>query len=199
MHSITTISHFVEMHDFWATILLIIGVVIEGEFILIIAGILAHLGGLSLFEVLFFGYVGSVLKTITWYMLGGWLKKRYPDSSLLLYIEKKVLAILPRFKQRPFWSIFVSKFIYGINHFTLIFAGYMNINRKIYFKAEYISSVFWVLGLLMLGFFFSHAAFGISHDIRKFTIVIIGFILGFIILQKIISFIYELVEEYAKK
>ncbi len=63
-----------------------------------------------------------------------------------------------------------------------------------YVRAEIISTIIWLLGFLGLGYFFSFAAFSISGNIRQGVLLILIFIGGFLILQRLVSFIYDLVE-----
>src|SRR6185436_1912707 len=158
MHSIQAISHFVHAHQFWAHIFLLVGVVVEGEFVLVVAGIVAHLKGFPFYEAFIFGSLGALAKTVIWYSIGLGMSKKYPNSKFFRYISGKVHSFLPQFKRQPFISIFISKFIYGINHFTLVFSGYTKIKLATYMKAEILSSLLWVPGLLSIGYFFSHTA-----------------------------------------
>lgn len=192
LEQLIPISEFVHNNSLWANFFIIIGVILEGEFVMIFSGILAHLGVLSLYDVLIYSYVGAIFKAILWYSVGGTIKKKYPNGTILTFIENKVLYFIPNIKVKPFWSIFVSKFIYGVGHMTLLFSGIMKLNRMLYMRAEAISSVFWVIGMVFLGYFFSHTAFTISHSIRKSFIIIILFIIGFILLERIIMVIIEL-------
>lgn len=192
MNQLEPISHFIGDHVLWANIFIILGVVIEGEFVMIFAGVLAHLGMLPLFDVLLYSYVGAIFKAISWYSFGNWLNIKFPGRKFFSFVERKVMYFIPQVKEKPFWSIFVSKFIYGVSHITLLFSGIMRINRRVYMKAESISSVFWVVGMVFLGYFFSRTAFGISHSIRKAFIIILLFVLGFILLERIIMVLIEL-------
>jgi len=194
MQSVSFLSHFLASHDLWAKMLLFFGVLIEGEIALIFAGVLLNLRALGIGETILIVSSAALLKTALGYSLGGFLVKRWPKSPFLKYVEKKILLLLPRFKERPFWSIFISKFIYGVNHVTMIFAGFMKANFRIYMKAEILSTIVWLLGFLAIGYFFSHTAIVISHDIKKFGILIILFITGFIFLQRLITFLYDLAE-----
>ncbi len=86
-----------------------------------------------------------------------------------------------------------------MNHFTLIFSGYSKVNFKTYASAELSSSAIWLTALLSIGYFFSSEAIKISHNFKWFTLLIVAFIIGFVLLQKLASFIYELSEENLNK
>jgi membrane protein DedA with SNARE-associated domain len=195
MNTIHALTHFADGYAFLAYVLLFVGVVLEGELVMILAGILAQIGALSMPMVLGISFGAALVKTISWYQLGYLLNKKYSENKFLKYLERRVLYLFPYFKEKPFWSIFVSKFIYGINHFTLILAGFLKINFKTYFKAELYSSILWVLVMTGLGYFFSQTALGFSKDIHRFSLIILLFIIGFVFLEKIIAFLFELFEE----
>lgn len=195
MHFFESYLHFVQSHEAIALFVFVLGVVIEGEFALIIAGIFAALHGWHFYNALLFGFLGAAIKLFLGYSIGRGLAIKYPQSKFFKYVHGKIHHYLPLFSEKPFWSIFISKFIYGVNHVTLIFSGYSKIHFKTYLKAETLSSILWVPLFVCLGYFFSHTALQISNDIRKFTFVIFAFILGFILLERIIVFFYELAEE----
>jgi membrane protein DedA with SNARE-associated domain len=176
--------------------LIFLGVLVEGELTLMAAGILTHIGILEFPVILFLCIVGAVSKTVFGYSLGEFLKKRFPHNKPLHFISRQVFALFPDILQKPFWSIFISKFIYGINHVILIFAGFMGIEYKKYFWAEFFSSIIWVIGIFFLGYGFSYAAFSITHDIRKVGIIILLGVIGFMILGKIIRIVVGIIEDY---
>ena len=78
------------------------------------------------------------------------------------YIEERVFNFMPHFDRKPFWSIFISKFIMGVNYLVIIFSGYKKINYKTYLKAEFFSTIIWAPLLLTIGYFFSYTALNIE-------------------------------------
>ncbi len=196
MQTVTEITSFVILNQFWAYVLLFFGMIFEGEIVLIFAGILTHLGALDLWPSILIAFSGVVIKSFFGYYIGHILNKKFPDSKMFKYLNKKVMNYLPHFFERPFWSIFMSKFIVGINNFTIIFAGYSKLKFKTYLKAEFMSNVIWLSAVVSLGYFFSFAALSITKEIKRFTILIILFVAAFIVIEKLLTFAYELVEEF---
>ena len=197
-HLFGPIYSFVNDHVFWSYVVLFLGVFWEGEIILIIAGVLVHLEVLSPSITLILVILGAFSKTMVGYYLGKYLGKRFPNSKFLKFFEKKVLYFLPRFKERPFWSIFLSKCIYGANNPTIVFAGYLGIDFKKYFKAEFFSSIFWFGIMFCLGLFFSATALSLNHGIRTFMLTVLCFIILFMFLQKFINLGIEIAEDTKK-
>jgi undecaprenyl-diphosphatase len=193
MLSINIIRHFVELHATYAYLLIILGVIIEGEIVVIIAGIFADLGSLNFIVALIATLIGGVLKSIIGYSLGLYLRREHSELKLIKQAEHRVGYFLPRFAERPFWSVFVSRFlVLGLYWFTLLYAGYKRIEMKTFIRAEAASLALWSVLVLSLGFFFSFTALAISRDIRNFLLIILLCFIAFFIIEKIVAFIIEL-------
>lgn len=196
MYTIHLLTRLVENHQILAYVLIFLGLIFEGEFTLISAGILIYLGALNLPLTIFLVLVGSFIKTFYSYYLGKFIHKKWNHTKFFKYIERRVYYFLPNFQQKPFWSIFISKFIMWLNFSVLIFSGYSKINFKTYLKAEALSTVIWVPTLLILGYFFSYTALRISRGIGEFLLVILILFMVFILFDKLVSWLYELFEEF---
>ncbi len=196
MHIFSPLSLFVSAHSAVAYGALFIGVFWEGEITLIMAGVFTHLGIFSWPITILVVVVAATAKTLLGYHLGRYIGKAFPHSPLLKYFERKVFYFLPRFREQPFWSIVISKCIYGVNNATLVFAGYIGADFRKYCLAEFISTTIWLGGMFGLGLFFSQTALNISHNFRSFSLLVILFIVGFIVLLKLINLIIELIEEW---
>ena len=199
MYTVKVIELFVRDNEVLSYIFLLLGALIEGEFILITSGILAHLGALPLLNVFVVATTGAMIKPFVGYWFGGIILKYFPNSRFLHFLEKRIVAILPRIKTQPFWSVFISKFVYGVNHLTLIFAGFLKLPFKKFIIAEFTSTIIWLTGLISLGYFFSHTAFALSRDIKKVSVILLLCIIGFLLVQKIIVFFINLYESYAEE
>ena len=128
MITISHLRHFVELHADFAYILIFLGVIIEGEIVVIIAGIFANLGSLNVFVAFIATMLGGGAKSVIGYSLGFYLQKHHSGKPIVNQAEHRVNYFLPRFAERPFWSIFLSRFlILGLHWFSLIFSGYKKI------------------------------------------------------------------------
>ena len=104
--------------------------------------------------------------------------------------------VFPRFKIKPFWSIFASNFIMGVNYLVVLFCGYEKIDYKKFLKAEISSKLIWAPLLLSLGYFFGYTALHISREIWKFSMVILILFIMFILFDKLVTWFYEIFEEF---
>lgn len=199
MHTVNLLIYFVESHQILAYVLIYVGLIFEGELFLISTGILVHLGALNFWLTLLFVFLGALSKTFLGYALGEFIHKKFNQHKLFIYLQKRVYGILPRFKTKPFWSIFISKFIMGANNTVIIFSGYEKIDYKKFLKAEISATIIWAPLLLSLGYFFSYTALHISRGIWKFLMVVLVFFILFVIFDKLVSWIIELFEEFYDK
>ncbi len=195
MYTVHLLTRIVEHHQVLVYGVIYLGLLFEGEFTLISTGILAHLGALNLWVSLIFVLLGGLSKTLIGYALGEFLHKKFNRHKFFQYIQKRVYRLLPKFKTRPFWSIFISKFIMGANHLVIIFSGYEKIDYKKFLKTEIFSTIIWAPFLLSLGYFFSYAALRLSHNVWKFLVVVLILFTIFVLFDKLVSSIYELFEE----
>ncbi len=200
MLTLSHIRHFVELHADIAYLLIVLGVIIEGEIVVIIAGIFANLGSLNIFVAFIMTMIGGASKSIIGYSFGYYLQRKHSENSIVKYSERRVGYFLPRFGERPFFSVFASRFlILGLHWFTLVFSGYKKIKLRTFAEAELASLMLWSTLVLALGYFFSYTALSISRDVRRFIGIIFLFFIAFFILEKIIAFIIEVTTTKNKK
>jgi membrane protein DedA with SNARE-associated domain len=195
MLSISFIKHFTAENAEIIYILITLGVIIEGEIIVIIAGILAHLGSINIYFAFLATIFGGTVKSVLGYSAGYFLKKNYSHKKIVFQTENRINYFLPNFLKRPFLSIFLSRFlILGIYWFALIYAGYKKIKLSTFIKAEVSSLLVWTITMLSIGWIFSYTALSISRDVRNFLGMILIFFIMFFILEKIIAFFIEIFE-----
>jgi len=199
MDTVNLLTRLVENHQILVYLIIYLGLIFEGEFFLISTGILAHLGALNLWLSLLVILLGGLSKTFIGYALGEFLYKKFNHHRFFKYMQQRVYNILPKFKTKPFWSIFISKFIIGASNIVIIFSGYEKINYKKFLKAEISATIIWAPLLFSLGYFFSYTAFHISRDIWKFLVVILALFIMFVFFDKLVSWIYKLFEEFYDK
>jgi len=192
MHTVQVLNHLVENNQVLAYLLIFFGLIFEGEIVVITTGVLSSLGALNFWVSLVFILAGGLVKAFGGYYLGGFLYKKYSEHSFFRYLKKRVLYFMPRFSEKPFWSIFISKFIMGVNYLIVLFSGYNKINFKTFAKAEILSTIIWASALLSLGFFFSQTALSYSKEISRFSLVVFLLLIVFLLFDKFVASIYRI-------
>ncbi|MFA5841830.1 MAG: DedA family protein [Candidatus Paceibacterota bacterium] len=189
--NITNIVTFVGAHKLATMLIFFAAMVFEGESFLIAAGVLVHLGALSIWEVLAVSILGVFVGDIFWYFIGTVLRKIKRAEPLVFWLAATVDRFLPDFKDKPFVSLILAKYIYGTNHATLIVSGVIGMNIWLFIKAEIVASVIWIAIFLTAGYFFGSVALLISHKVSIYLLVILIFIGIFIAAQRAVSYYYE--------
>lgn len=189
-----TIEHiipFIEAHRYLGYLFLFLMMTLEGEVFLLIAATLAHLGAFKLAEVFVVALAGVVLGNILWYFIGMAVSKNGIAKKIISRAERAVGYFLPHFREKPFSSIFISKFIYGVNHAVVFMSGVLRIDFPLFLKAETLASVTWVVFHTTMGYLFGYAAIQITHKASRFVLILVAFVIGFILLQKFLAYLYE--------
>ncbi len=181
---------FVEVHRYAGYFILFLAMVLEGETILIIAGMLASLNAFDIGDVLWISFAGVVLGNILWYYVGFKVSHKAFANKIILRADKAVMYFLPHFHQKPFKSIFFSKFIYGVNRATVFMSGVFKIKFSLFMEAEVLASIAWVILYAAVGYFFGYAAIQITRNVALLALLAVLFVVGFILLKKIFAHYY---------
>ena len=197
MHTVNILNNLVANHEVWAYLVIFVGLIFEGEVVVIFAGVLSNLGALHFAMALVFILAGILTKIFVLYYLGSLLQEKYNHRKFFQYVEKRISSVMPRFEQKPFWSIFASTFIMGIGWIVMLFAGYKKINYKTYLKAEISSVAIWAPLLLSIGYFFGEAALSVTRELWKFSLVILLLIIGYVLFDKIVAWFYAVFQQFA--
>jgi len=191
LSNFSAITAFVGAHKLAAMLILFGAMIIEGETFLIIAGVLIHLGALSIWEVLAVSAVGALMGDFLWYSLGVGLRRVKRAEKIINGLEVIVRRLLPNFKEKPLISLILAKYIYGTNHATLILSGVIGMNLWLFARAQAAATAIWILVFVSLGYIFGQAAFLISQRVSVFLLLVLLFIVGFIAIQRAVTFYYE--------
>lgn len=189
--SIDVFVELVHNHRIFGYVILFLAMVFEGEMFLIVAGMLASIGAFDGKDVLWISFIGVVIGNIMWYSIGAKLKDARLTRSILKRAERVMIFFIPKFRVNPFKSIFFSKFIYGANRATVIMSGVLHVPFKLFFKAESLASIVWVLLYFGIGYFFGYAAVSTTHKAGEFALFVLIFVIAFILIQKLITHQYE--------
>ncbi len=195
-HTVNILRHLVEHNQAFVYCVMFLGLIIEGEFILISSGVFLHLGALDSYYSFLFMFLGVFSKTFLGYAIGLFINKNFYGNKFLDYIAKRILKLMPSFREKPFRSIFISKFIIGFNNIVVIFSGYEKVNFKTYLKAEFLSTIIWAPILVMIGYFFSYTAISASHELWHFSLIVLALVVIFIVFDNLLGQIYQFISEF---
>ncbi len=144
--------------------LVFLGVIIEGDVVVFTGAFLADQGFFDVFDLFFVILGGVLLGDLWWYWLGTKLEKL--PASIKRLVEKVAKPFDYHIMKRPFHTILLSKFIYGIHHAILMRTGALKLGLKRYIRIDFVSTLLWMAAIGGLGYFSSASFVLIKHYIR---------------------------------
>jgi len=191
MDNVNFFISFVEAHRYFGYAILFFSLIFEGELFMLAAGVLSHLEAFKILEVFLVSIAGVLFGDILWYWLGRFIKNKYPKQRFVRYVERRVKKSFPTIECNPFKLVFVSKFLYGLNHPTILILGFLKIEFWHFLRIQIKASLLWVSIFLALGYFFGYAALSVTHKLNKFIAVLVFIFIVFLIAEKVFDYFVE--------
>ncbi len=179
MLSISTIEALIRNYGYWA---LLIGTFLEGETILIIGGLAAHLGFLELPYVMLIAFAGSFSGDQLYYYVGYFKGRELLSRHLNWQIRaKKIQDYIERYRDL---IILGFRFAYGMRIMTPFVIGTCrNIGKIRFTLLNAAGAATWSVAVSLGGYFFGYALEVFIKDVKSYelyamaVILIIGVIL----------------------
>jgi len=195
-HSLDLFISFVEANRIWGYWLLCVAMVFEGELFLTAAGMMVRLHAFDFLDSFIFALSGVLFGDIIWYCVGKKLHSRYPHHRITTFVIQRVKRYLPDIESNPFHVIFLSKFLYGMNHSTLVVLGFLKVPFGQFMRVQFMSSFIWTLFFLTIGFIFGSVAITFTNRLRHFMILAF---LSLMIIAVIVYIIGQIIEKAEHK
>jgi len=152
-----------ESHGYWV---LLIGTILEGEVILIMAGFLAFQKYLNLAAVIMTAFAGSFLGDQLYFYLG-----RKQGRILLQrfhFIAKRLREALKLIEKYGSFVAFISRFTYGFRIVLPIILGITRLPPRTFFLINLGSALSWATIFALAGYIFGKSASLLLDDISKY-------------------------------
>lgn len=199
MHSLNLFISFVEAHRYWGYGLLFIAMIFEGELFLTATGMIVRLQAFDFLDAFFFALSGVLSGDMLWYWAGRLLESRYPHHRITAFVMQRVKRYLPGIERNPFHVIFLSKFIYALNHSTLVVLGFLKIPFGHFMRIQFITSFIWSLLFLTIGYIFGSLAISYTHRFQRFCFTAFLFLMAVAFIDYIIGRFIEKAERKHKE
>ena len=141
------LESFVARYGYAAVLL---GMLFEGETVLVAGGALAHQGLLSLPVVMGAAFVGSLIGDQTWFYVGrrfgtAFITKRPAWTARALRADKALARL---------GSVFVVgfRFVYGIRSVTPVFLGARGYDRSRFLRLNVLGAGLWAVAFACVGY-----------------------------------------------
>ena len=167
-----TIPEFVTMFGYYAVFL---GALLEGETVLVFAGVAAHHGMLNLNYVIAIAFVASALGGHIFFYLG----RRYGVAILVCFpmLRKRVPIVQRMLSQYHTLLIPVVRFLYGLRIAGLIVIGISGISSARFAFFNILGAIVWAVVITLAGYFFGALLETVLDNIKYIEAAIIAGIL----------------------
>lgn len=169
----------------WGLLALFIGTFLEGETILILAGIAASRGILNLHHAIFCAFLGSMLGDQVVFLLA-----RHKSEWAHKKIEKwkdKAQVVFTLLEKNSVWLLITFRFFYGLRNVISIAAGLTQIPKKKFLFLNAIGAMVWALAFGYGGFYLGKALIRLMEDAKKYEmagVIFLVLVIAFFIIYK---------------
>ena len=164
-----SLEEFVQQYGYLA---ILIGTFFEGETIVIVAGVAAHMGLLELKWVILSALAGSFSGDQLYYYIGRhWGPKIIARRLSWQEGAQKVYRLLHR---HQYFLILTFRFYYGLRNVTPFAVGSAQVPRLRFFTLNLIGAIVWAITFAYAGFFFGQAVKLFIDDYHRYAMYVIG-------------------------
>jgi membrane protein DedA with SNARE-associated domain len=167
--------------------ILLIGTFLEGEAILVMAGVAAHIGYLSLGWVVACGFAGSLLGDQLFFYLG----RRRGQAILARRPAWKARSerVLRKLEQHETPLLIGFRFLYGLRSITPFAIGLTNISYMRFTIFNVVSAAAWASAVSLAGYFFGQAIESVFGNIKHYEVELMGGLAGLMLLFWTVRFL----------
>lgn len=151
-----------------------IGTFLEGETVLIIGGLAAHLGYLNFSGVAGAAFAGSLLGDQLAFYLG-----RHSGNRLLEKwpgLKTRVLKIHSKTARYRSWIVLAFRFFYGLRNLIPFTLGMSSISYQKFFALNSLGAALWVVTIGAGGFLFGKIMEAVLGNVRRYEVEIMAVI-----------------------
>jgi membrane protein DedA with SNARE-associated domain len=138
----------------WGYLAIMLAVALEGELVLIIAGVAVAAGLFSYPLAILAALVAAIIHDNTIFSISRYAGIRIINKKTSW--RTKIDILLQRLEKYDIWAILSIRFLYGIKRPSIFVVGISKVNRLKFFILDAISCVAWTTLYISLGYFFGH-------------------------------------------
>ncbi|MDP3015393.1 MAG: VTT domain-containing protein [bacterium] len=184
------LTNFSETHRIISYLIIALAILIEGEVVLILAGILSHKGHLDIFNVILFAFAAAVIHDLIYWSIGKKLSASGKKKFLFINLEK-IKGFLEKTKINNGLYVFISKFTWNLNRIMLITNGYLKMPIKELLRYSIPACLIWSITFVSIGYVFAFETDVLKKDIKTAALLLMSFIIIIVILENILRKIVE--------
>ena len=148
-----------------------VGAMVEGDFTLILAGVVAHLGIFPFPVAVAAGAAGSLLGDCLWYVAGRLSGPQFRSGRLYRRVGPRIEKLARRFGVR---QLLVARFVYGTKNASMVFWGLQGLSFGKFAAVDVLGCTLGALVFAGLGFLVSGSAQVLLGRARRVELWLLG-------------------------
>jgi membrane protein DedA with SNARE-associated domain len=161
----------------------LVGSAFEGDFTLILAGVVAHLGFFPFPLAVAVGALGSFIGDSIWYALGRFRGPRFSACRLYQRVGPRVQRLADRFGP---WQLLLARFVYGTKAASMVFWGLHGLKFRRFGPIDALGCVLGTTVFSGLGYLVSGSATLLLGRMRRVQLWLLGAVLAGAVLVLVI-------------
>ena len=164
-------AQFISHYGYLAILL---GTLLEGEIIVLVAGVLAHQGYLSVPLVIFFAVIGTSVSDQGLFFLSRFRGKKFLARFPKLYA--KAIGFAEKMAVSPVRLIALAasfRFLYGLRSIAPVFLGMSSLSTMRFVVLNAIGSVLWATVFSCVGYYLAMAVDAITGSLARFELAFV--------------------------
>jgi membrane protein DedA with SNARE-associated domain len=149
----------------------LIGSAVEGDFTMVFAGVVAHLGYFSFPAAVGFAALGACVGDSIWYVFGRAHTTRFRSAK---FYQKVGPHVEKAARKLGLWQIVASRFIYGTRIATMLFWGLHGLGFLRFVLFDALGCLLSAVVFVGLGYVIGNGADVILHQVKRFELVLLG-------------------------
>jgi membrane protein DedA with SNARE-associated domain len=162
-----------------------LGAALEGDFTLILAGVVAHLGYFPFPLAVAAGAVGSILGDLAWYGLGRTHGRWFRSGRLYRRVGPRIESLARRFGSA---QLLAARFVYGTKAASMVFWGLHDMPLAKFLLVDGIGALIGSFVFTGLGYLVSGSATLLLGKVRRVQFWLLGALVIGIVLVVVIHF-----------
>ncbi|MFL5496626.1 MAG: DedA family protein [Gemmatimonadales bacterium] len=174
------IQQLIIRHGLLAVLL---GAAFEGDFTLILGGVVAHLGFFPFPLAVAVGALGSLIGDTIWYGLGRFRGPRFRAGRFYRRVGPRVQRLADRFGP---WQLLLARFVYGTKAASMVFWGLNGLKFRRFAPIDALGCLLGTAVFSGLGYLVSGSATLLLGRVRRVQLWLLGAVLAGAVLVLII-------------
>lgn len=163
--------HLQQLLIQYGLIAVLIGSAFEGDFTLLLAGVVAHLGIFSFPLAVAAGALGSLVGDSAWYALGRFRGPRFREGRFYRRVGPTIERLAAQLGP---WQLLAARFVYGTKSASMIFWGLHGLPFSRFLAIDIVGCVLGSLVFTTLGYLLSGSATVLLGHVKRVELWLLG-------------------------